>query len=86
MAAAIAANFLGMAGLFAFTFVVHMLVTGFVAARIGFARAVTSEHRSGFSGIPRTSPEAAALDPRANDGSDPVGKSVVATAAERAKE
>lgn len=64
--------FAGEAGLFAFTCVIHAVVACYVAYRVGVMRAVAPGERALFRPVPRTSPEAAVLDPRADEVSESV--------------
>jgi len=70
MIAAIVSQVVGIAGIFAYTFAIHLATTTFVAFRIGVVRRGAPEHRMEFVNVVRTSPEGLALDPRADDGSE----------------
>jgi len=70
IAAAVVTQLIGGAGLFAFTFVIHMLTSAYVVYRIGIARPVSSGERGEFVVVTRSSPEAVVLDPRADERSE----------------
>lgn len=68
--AAVMAQYLGISALFAFTFSVHVVTVIFVLYRMGMVRPVSLDRRGIYANVPRTSPEAVVLDPRADEGSE----------------
>jgi MFS family permease len=69
--ASLMAELMGMSGIFAFTAIIMAFMTGFTLYRISRKRAPSSEEKDDYVGVPRSTPEVYALDPRSeNEGED----------------